>query len=141
MDAVRTLHPPPALAPLSRLPGLPFVPMPRRFSVSLTFSVLLPVYGSPFLSSSRPMMAAIALACFMAQETQRAALSIILRNVTSRRRDPPLVLSSLLPFLFLLLYADRRRPAFCSIRLGFAESRTVRKCPRVRYYLPVSLSR
>lgn len=79
----------------------PSYPMPRRFSVSLTFSVLC---LSMVLSSSRPMMAAIALACFMAQETQRAALSIIYgaRHFAMTRSSARSLslLSSLLPVSF-----------------------------------------
>lgn len=137
MDAVRALL---TLLPLSRpsrLPGLPFVP--RRFSVSLTFSVLCLFTTELFSLLRGLMMAAIALACFMAQETQRAALSIIYQ--ASLRDDEILrsfsLLSSPFPSLFFFLSLSLHRPAMSGFVLfaGFAESRTARSL-RVRYYLP-----
>lgn len=125
MDAVQgPYRPPPALTPLSLTWPALRTDAPRRFSVSLTFSVLC---LSMVLSSSRPMMAAIALACFMAQETQRAALSIIygaslrddeiLRSFSLSLFSPPRFF-----FFHFTPTGDVRRFALFA---GFAESRAL----------------
>lgn len=109
MDAARAPS-----VPLSSAPFFSscFVSMPGRLSTCLTFSVF-PIYGrllSAFFASLPAMMAAIALACFMAHKKGSTdALSIIYRESLC---DDEILDSSLLSFFFLVFCFFARTDRF-----------------------------
>lgn len=118
----------------------PSYPMPRRFSVSLTFSVLC--------------LSMVSLLFAADDGRDRSRLLYGTRNATSGAlnhlrsaslrddeilRSFSLSLSSLLPVSFSFTLRRSATSGRFALFAGFAESRTVRKCLRVRYYLAVSL--